>query len=243
MNRSSAKFLGLFFATLLLAIVIETLSPLRSHLLTFFTLPLKRSNYLSIMPRQWFFTQEMLEIENAELKSKLLKVTVERAEYKRLQEILRVMPEKENVVLGYVVAERFDGFSNVFIVDKGKLSGVREGSLVESEGALVGYTKELGEDIATIEAIWSPSFEISGVFEKSGIPVLLQGRGSGFLVGKVPKDILIQKGDIVIKDAAKRFVIGEVVSEGREATSPLQEIVVRSPVEAVTLERVFIHIE
>lgn len=244
MNHPSVKLLGLFFAALFLAVAFEFLNPLRSHLLTFFTIPFKGYDYSHVLQRQWVFglDKEKLELENALLKGELLKTVAEINEYRRLREVLRGK-EEDAIVLGYIIARRFDAFSSVFIVDRGKLSGIREGLPVESQGALVGYTRELGENIVTVEAIWSPSFEVSGVLEKSGIPILLQGQGGGFLVGKVPREISLEKGDIVIKDMASQFVIGEIVSDATEAVSPLKEIVVRSSVQTTIIERVFIHIK
>ncbi|MFC1595038.1 rod shape-determining protein MreC [Patescibacteria group bacterium] len=247
-RRKGVILLAFFFATIIIGGFLDIFGPVRSSVSSIFIAPVYSMQETKNSLRNFLFfggraagELERLKSENAQLTQDLLRAQVLSQEYDDLRAELSKMPENE-FVLGHVLTRRLDGFSNAILIDGGINQGIKEGMAVVGTGALVGYIKETSKNTSIVELTFSPFVEISGILSTSGIPVILEGEGSGFLHARLPKDIDIQIGEIIVKDASEFFIIGEVVDVDISSASPLKEIIVRSPIEILTLKRVFIEL-
>jgi len=152
-----------------------------------------------------------LEDENKKLRTALDSVTAENAtlqQLKRENENLRAMLkfQTDRPDIKGVQAEVIGGdptsTMEVLIIDKGTEDGVTSGmAVVSAGGILVGQTKEVKTNRATVLLITDISSSLAVATQNSLIPGVLEGRWQKqgrLLMRHIPRDEKVENGDILL---------------------------------------------
>ncbi len=136
-----------------------------------------------------------------------------------------------------VLGRRSDEFHTTFLIS----GSHRDGSRVVSGNVLVGIVKNSADSASKVEAISSPFFKIQGIFERSGSVLELEGRGAGLLETKVPRGMVVERGENVWYDAGKLLLVGKVSKVVDSPSNPFLTIFVEHPINFSTLWLVDVH--
>lgn len=108
-----------------------------------------------------------LNSQNLELKRKIIELsnTPDYPEYKNITARISLQP--------------VFSFPEFLFIDKGKDEGVEKFSIVLSSGYVVGRISEVNKKSSKVVTVFSPTFYIDVIFERTGERAILAGRGDG----------------------------------------------------------------
>ncbi|MEK7575386.1 MAG: rod shape-determining protein MreC [Patescibacteria group bacterium] len=188
-----------------------------------------------------FAYKERLMKENLSLLNKLAEADntlLDLDEYKKenieLKKLLgRVSYEKR--ILAVVLAKPNRSLYDSLVIDVGEKDGVAVGDPVLSGGFIIGEVREVSTDNSKVTLNSAPG-EISTVrVGDSGVDTEAFGRGGGNFLLKLPKEIFVQKGDLIkFAGIAPRF-FGTVDHIERTEADTFQFILFKLPVNMYTL--------
>ncbi|OGZ42140.1 MAG: hypothetical protein A3C80_01860 [Candidatus Ryanbacteria bacterium RIFCSPHIGHO2_02_FULL_45_43] len=241
-------FFGFFIAALLFSFIINILAPMRSLALTFLSTPLVGAGYVwSGIIEQFSLLgagkrSGIIELkkENTYLKIKSMRDEVRISEYQSLDAEVSTLQITHDVIPASVMFKRLDSFAHTALLNKGHTDGVSSGNIVFYKNALLGFIQDTSGHSSTVKFAFAPFTEMNGILAGPGVPVILEGKGAGFYITKVPRGVTVDIGEIVVNNIADSFIIGEVVSIKDEVTTPFLELLVRSPINADIIKEVFI---
>ena len=106
-------------------------------------------------------------------------------------------------------------------ISKGFGDGVEVGMLAYGpKREVLGYVKEVSGHSALVDLFSAPSTEVSGVFARTGVAVILIGDGGGSYIVDLPRDIDVVRGDTVLFGEEESYVLGVVA----DVTSVQQDV-------------------
>lgn len=108
--------------------------------------------------------------------------------------------EREGI-RAFVYSEYPFNFKNEILISRGSSSDVREGQPVIYRDALIGITREVFEEAATVQTIFDPAFKLPVRIGESGTDALLTG-GITPEISLIPEQAPILKGDAVISSGS-----------------------------------------
>ncbi len=110
------------------------------------------------------------------------------------------------------------GIGRVVVLDKGKNQGVKPGDLVAAPGHMVvGKVVETAGSTSRVMLIHDPGSSLAVRFQKSGASGVLKGDfGLTLIVDLIPKDVMIEPGDIIVTAGIEGVKSGLVVGRVAE---------------------------
>jgi rod shape-determining protein MreC len=206
-------------------------------------------NIFSWIPNPVALKQENQALRelNMQLSSEVTRMRNSLVENERLRDIIDF---KKRIKADYIIAE-IVGKSNVemrrFItLNKGRLSGVKDGMAVRNDAGLIGLVIGLSDNYSIVELIINRNVHIAAKNQRNASEGILMWEGSDyFLLKNVPKAYDMHEGDVILtSNSGSRYPvdipIGHIISVLDEPGDMFLKIQVRPFVNFATLEQVFI---
>ena len=131
-------------------------------------------------------------------------------------------------------------------INAGSDDGVKEGSVVISQGYLVGKTVFVGPKSAKIRLITDPESAIPATVERIAVAGIVKGRiGSGMVLDQIPQSEKIENGSLVLTSGIgggypKGLIIGQIDDIQKISGSIFQKIELKPMINFDRLERVLV---
>ena len=120
-----------------------------------------------------------------------------------------------DMILSYVLPGPASSPYDTFVLDVGEDHGIEKGSEIHAEGGtIVGFIEGVYSHTSLAKLYSSPGMEIDIEILSHNIIARATGRGGGDFEIKLPKNVEIKNGTLIVKPGIERTVIGIV-----EATS------------------------
>lgn len=175
--------------------------------------------------------------ENRELKANLetaelliLQKDILTKENNELKALLgRINPK--DTILGSVLSRPPRSPYDVLIIDAGTEESVQQGDAVLAPGDIVlGKIVEVYAHTSKAQ-LYSTAGEVTEVIvERTNIPVEVTGQGGGSFAARVPREVDIVKGDILIMPGISKKILGIVGEIESSPKDSFQEVFIKSPV-------------
>lgn len=194
----------------------------------------------------YFISKSSLYKENEDLKSQINESVADRANYAavvdeniKLKEILGRKNEGTVMTLASIISKPNQSLYDTLVIDAGEAEGIKEGSMVFAFGDIpIGRVSIVYPHSSKI-VLFSSSGERTQAFigsksspdDKSGDLLLeLVGRGGGNFEMIIPRDLILQKGDLAVWPGMHTYplaIFETVISDPRD---PLTKALFVSPV-------------
>lgn len=199
-----------------------------------------------------------LEVENKKLRVALDSVTAENAQLQQLQrendnlrKMLKFQTERPDVkaIQADVIGGDPSSTMEILTVDKGTQDGIATGmAVVSSGGILVGQTKEVKSNRATVLLITDISSSIAVATQNTLVPGVMEGRSQKqgrLLMRHIPRDEKVSKDDILLTTGVggifpKGLIAGQVYNVRQSDVATEKEAEAFPLAELNSLEHVLI---
>lgn len=251
-SSGSRLFLTLFVVVVALVLAVRIFAyPLFSRALVFVGTPFWAvsesvgdffSNALSIVSSK----QHLIEVERdlrAQLKTvqeETLLVSVLREENAYLKELLGRSPFKRSL-LAVVKRGSVSTPYDTFLIDVGKNFGVVSGARVSVGAMIVGEISEVAPTWSRVRLFSSPGEEHHVRIGKTGITATAVGLGLGNFDARIPREIDVVSGDVVVFAEIDKQVIGVVEVIDTTPNDSFQRVLFKSPINSAQVE--FVEVE
>jgi cell shape-determining protein MreC len=179
-------------------------------------------------------TNDALGLENATLKTEMINYKILKVENDQLKELIGRLPSKQNFLLADILAKPDLSPYDTIVVNAGSNLGVTEGQAVYANGNIpIGSVNKIYSSTSLIMLYSNPGQVTHAVLDGSNNAVQLIGRGGGNFEMKIPQELLVDKGALVVVPRA-HGTGNEVVAIVEEVMSstgdPYKKVLLRSPV-------------
>lgn len=249
-NKKNTTYTPVFFVVLILilsAILFHSFSPsLFPRLTHSLARPLWSMGQATVSSGvQWaqlFAFKGALIEENKKLKEELKGMHLELftrnlffEENQRLKEIVN-RDEIEETILATVLVRPSVSLYDTFVIDAGEEQGITLGSSVlVSKDIIIGRVHKVLKNTSLITLFSTPGEETRVVIGPEGITAIAKGRGSGNFSARLPRDVGVLEGDVVVMPGInpKLFAIVEKIII--DPTEPFKIILFKNPVNAAEI--------
>ena len=190
---------------------------------------------------QIFFTdKQKLVAENENLQNALRVARLQMISAQDLarenEELKKILGRESRVggVLGVVLSHPGVSPYDIFLIDVGEREGIRVGSLVVFENALLGVVDTVYARHAKVRLFSSSGTELPVRIGKKQIPAVTHGKGGGMFEIKIPHDINVAEGDTITYPSIRNYTVGAVSRIASTTTSTFQTIEFRAPINIFT---------
>ncbi|MBT3282591.1 rod shape-determining protein MreC [bacterium] len=190
------------------------------------------SSQLLRSKRSLIFENDNLKTKIEETEFKLLEFNFLSQENDSLKELLgRKTFDKDDAVLGAVLARPNVSPYDTFIIDIGKNSGIQKGDSVFVQGdVFIGKISEVNKNTSTAVLFSSPG-EITQVsIGLQNISANAKGRGGGNFIVELPRGTEVEKGDVVTMPGIDTKLFAVVEEIEANPSSPFTTILFKNPV-------------
>jgi rod shape-determining protein MreC len=144
--------------------------------------------------------KERLEIEVADLKSKLIQFNEVKSENERLRALLQFQSQNDlNGVSAQVIGRDMSAFSDFIILNRGKQDGVDVGTVIISHQGLVGHVVSAGQSHARAILLSDTKARVSAIVQETREAGIIEGTPTGFLkLRHLEISSSVKVGDIVV---------------------------------------------
>jgi len=186
-----------------------------------------------------------LEKELEETKITMQEINVLKVENNDLKELLNIKERYNHFekIYAKVIMRSYDNWNETFVIDKGKIDGIKEKQTVISADGLVGYISNVQENTSTVTTILDPGSAVS--IEISNINALALVKGDYSLknngrikLTNIPIDIELSEGEIVYSSG-----IGELYKKGIPVGTIREIISKKNDIDRYGVVDVFVDIE
>ena len=188
-----------------------------------------------------------LELDNAQMRSEIEAARAATAENERLRRELELKPLlKYQTVAAEVVARDATAWFKRITINKGTLSGVKNGQPVITPDGVVGRVTAVGLNAAQIQLITDEHAGVGGRLTTSRAAGELKGKGDGFCRFKNVSSIeKVQEGEPILTSGLDRIypggiLIGYVTSVVEGGGAIPQDITVRPAADLDRIEEVLV---
>lgn len=184
--------------------------------------------------------------ENAELQSRLAKLTETEYENEILKKELGFMKNQDpRETVAAAVIGQSSGYLKSLTIDKGSSSGIKEGEAVISQGVLIGMLTTVRADNSEVTLVTDYNSLVPVVLGTSRGTGLLRGGLDGLTVEDIPLNIEIKKNENVLTSGLggqipQGYLVGKVSEVISKEGEIFQKVSVTSPVDFSKLEVLFI---
>ncbi len=174
---------------------------------------------------------DILRNRNNELLLSMADYNILKTENDSLKEMLGRKPEKENFILGIILAKPNRSPYDTIIIDGGMNASMYKGQEVFAGFSIpIGVISEIYNNTALVKLYSSPGETLEAQIEGTNASVELLGRGGGNFEMMITKELnIIQGTQVIIPHLSSRVVavVADIVSDDR---SPMQKVILKSPV-------------
>ena len=182
-------------------------------------------------------SKKSLVLENNKLKQNLLSVEHQgisleavRAENSELKQMLG-RDIDVNTILGSVLSRPNTSPYDTLIIDIGSKDGLHVGDQVVALGDfVVGFVSKVFTNTAQVTFYSSPGIKTNVLIGKNNIPASAEGRGANNFIVRLPRDIEVEKDDIVTLSHFDTQIFGVVEEIFRTSTDAFQIVLFNNPV-------------
>lgn len=109
-------------------------------------------------------------------------------------------------------------------------SGIRPGmKAIGLDGIYLGEVMDVGRKTATIKLVSFPGLKSESWLERHSLNITLEGQGGYNLKFSLPKSLKVEVGDKILSNTSPQYLIGEIEAIEEKPSDPLQEILLRLP--------------
>lgn len=201
------------------------------------------------------FNTNALQKENTRLlteRNALLSQVSQMQEIRRENQILREgldLPERTKFDLVFAEIIGFDSVDSsvMFLINQGANDGIFENMpVITQDSVLVGKVAEVFSDYSKVMTVFCPQSSISAQIQDFRIKGVVQGTGgSGFIMNKLSKDVIVETGSMVITSGLdsifpKGLVIGKIEKIEKKDVDIFQKAYIESLFDFNRMEEVFV---
>ena len=195
----------------------------------------------------FFGSQQALVEENAVLKEKLssleikiLSLSREQVQESALLELVGRRSEP-NMIAAAVLTHSPQTPYDTIIIDAGSNQSITLGSAVSlPEGSILGVVSEVFSKRARVKLLSTSGQETNAVLERDNVPVILVGTGGGNFKLVLPRDLAVERGDMILSAGITSRLLAIVEEISLRPTEPFKEVLARSPTNIFALRFVFV---
>ena len=236
-KQSKNKILYLtFFLVALLFILNIFQIKFFSRATHFLFIPINNLSTIIASPVKSVFTSKKdLQNENDKLKEEVKELSSAKLSYDALQESYSILlrefnreSKQESEKVANVIGRPPQSPYDTIIIDLGS-GAVNAGDLVLSYGVPIGTIKETYFNTSNVELLSQPERVTVG-FVGATTTAEFIGQGGGVLKTLIPKNIYIEKGDVILVPGYFNMPIGRVEEIITSDAESFQEIMTRIPI-------------
>ena len=183
-------------------------------------------------------SKKMLSEENAKLKSELNKINSRLLnnklllmENRELKEMWGRRNEDLKFILADVLAKPNLSPYDTLILDIGENYGAQKGDKVLANASVViGEIEDVYARTAKVKLYSFPNNTLSVAIGFNKIISVAEGKGGGNFEVKLPREISVEKGDVVVLPEMDLFILGVVEDITTVPENPLQIILFKIPI-------------
>ena len=172
---------------------------------------------------------EKLELELGEAKTSLQSLEVYKRENENLKSLLLGRDSGEKRVLANIMAKPNHSLYDTLLLDVGAENGIVAGDRVLTGDFVLGTVREVYENHSKATLLSSYGEVSKVLIGDTNISAEALGRGAGNFTLKVPKEIVVTKGDIIRMPGLNPKFFGTVLDVEQTETSTFQTILFRLP--------------
>lgn len=196
-------------------------------------------------------SKKSLILENRRLNGELDKTKSEMLIYEELQKenqdlkaLLGRDDVKKGLVLGAVLVKPSISPFDVVIIDIGKDKGVEKGDRVLYQGTIIiGEIDEALANSSKVKMYSSPGEKFIAFIGPKSIQVEAEGLGGGNFMAKLPREMLINKGDMAIVPGIATSVFGFVERVESNPADSFQKVLFKNSVNLAEMKWVEVEVK
>jgi len=197
----------------------------------------------------YFVSKSSLSSQNESLQSQLkdeetriLNYNTVLAENESLKEIMGRMDTKKNMVLAGILSKPNQSPYDTLVLDAGTAGGIKTGDMVFAFGNIpMGYIAEVYANSSKVVLFSNSGEKTQAIVTDKSIFFELIGRGGGNFEMVLPRDITLQKGDLVTMPGINPYTLAIVETVISDPRDPFTKALLVSPVNVQELK--FVEVE
>ncbi|AGK97033.1 rod shape-determining protein MreC [Clostridium pasteurianum] len=196
---------------------------------------------------------EQLKKQNTDMQKKVSAYDSLQAENQRLSSDLNFIHQNQgyNYITCNVTSNGANGLLDIYIIDKGKNDGVKNGLVVATPDGIVGKVISTGDNWSQVGALNNPNVQIAGKIQSTGV---MDGIVDGYIdasknklakLDNMNQDTDVKVGDTIVTSGVGNFYpkdmpIGKVTSVAVDNTKIIKYAILKPFVDFNKLQEVFI---
>ena len=189
-----------------------------------------------------FSQNESLQSQLRDEETRTLNYNTVLAENESLKEILGRVNTKKNMVLVAILSKPNQSPYDTLVLDIGAKQGITVGSMVFAFGNIpLGYITEVFPSSAKVTLFSNAGEKTQAIITNKNIFFELVGRGGGNFEMILPRDITLQKGDLVTMPGINPYTLAIVETVISDPRDPFTKALLSSPVNVQELK--FVEVE
>ncbi len=178
---------------------------------------------------------EDLRSQLSDLNTKLLSLSILEQENKDLKKDWGRI-EDSPTILASVLVKPPQSFYDTLILDVGQKDGIQIGARVAgSDNIILGVIDEVYDDTSRAKLFSSVDTETSVMINRNNINVNLIGMGGGNFEIKVPQEVDIAEGDVLILPGININIVSTVIAIESNPTNSFKRIFCKTPINIAEL--------
>lgn len=172
-----------------------------------------------------------LEARIAAYDAQVIELQQLREENEQLKKQVGLVQHPAEVVTAQVLGKPNQSLVNSMVINGGKEEGIHEGQLVTTQGNLgIGIIAGVAAHTAVVELFGGPQFAGDVLLVTKGITVPATGKGGGNFEIHIPREVVVEDGDLLAFPENPAVAIGVVKSIIFDPRDPFQTVLARAPV-------------
>ena len=185
---------------------------------------------------------ESLQSQLKDEETRILNYNTVLAENESLKEILGRMNTKKNIVLGAILSKPNQSPYDTLVLDAGIAEGIKTGDMVFAFGNIpMGYIAEAYANSSKVTLFSNAGEKTQAIVTDKNIFFELVGRGGGNFEMVLPRDVVLQEGDLVTMPGINPYTLAIVETVISDPRDPFTKALLVSPVNAQELK--FVEVE
>jgi rod shape-determining protein MreC len=190
---------------------------------------------------------DLLKEEINKLKLENIILNEKKSEFERLKRLLK-FKEAYNfeTIACNIIAKNIDSYVKYYIIDRGKVDGIKKNDAIISFNGVVGYVSEIYHGTSKVNVILNVQTNVSVINKRTRITGILSGSGKGDLIVRYYDKLdQVEKGDLIVTSGLggiypKGIPVGKVVRSFKSDTGIFQQLEVIPIVNFNKIENVLV---
>jgi len=171
------------------------------------------------------------------LRTSMIDYQILKKENDDLKELLGRVGEKNNFILGNILAKPNHSPYDTLIIDIGSDNGIVEGETVYVNGNTpIGSVDKVYKNTSLVSLYSNPERKTEGYIDVTNISVELIGRGGGNFEMIIPSEVIADKGTVVYLPGSNSKILATVDETISAPTDPFKKVILSSPINIQNLK-------